>query len=90
MTGRALLIAIGLAIAFSARASENHATTNRLQQQTPDAETTTGLGTQTNQPTTTGLSAHSQRQPTLNNLQSPPQPSPDRRTNKAAPDRDIR
>ena len=81
MTARALLIAIGLAIAFSAQASENHATTNRLQQQeTPDAETTTGLSTQTNQPTTTGLSAHSQRQPTLTNLQSPPQPSPDRRT----------
>jgi hypothetical protein len=76
MTAKPLLVALCLMTAFSAHASENRPTTNRLQQPKPDTTTTTGLNTQTSQPTTTGLSAHSQRRPTQNNLQSPPQPAP--------------
>ena len=75
MTVKSLLAALCLIAAFSARASENQSTSNRLQQPTPDATTTTGLNTQNQQPTTTDLSAHSQRHPTSNNLQNPPQPA---------------
>lgn len=76
MPGKSAIAAILLLAAFSAQASDNQPTTNRLQQPKPDAATTTGLNVQSQQPTTTGLSTHSQRRPTSNNLQSPPQPAP--------------
>jgi len=72
---KSAIAAVLLLAAFSAQASENQPTTNRLQQPNPDTATTTGLNVQRRQPTTTGLATHSQRRPTSNNLQSPPQPA---------------
>jgi len=70
------LMITGLFVGTSAIATENQPTTNRLQQQAPDATTTNSLNKPGGQQTTTGLAAHSRKQPTLNNLQAPPQPAP--------------
>ena len=70
-----LAVACVLAIT-TAHAAENQPTTNRLQQQTPDAPTTNSLNKPEGEQTTTGLAASSRKQPTTNNLQAPPQPAP--------------
>jgi hypothetical protein len=73
MRVRGSLIVAALLTGTAAFAAENQATTNRLQQPTPDAPTTNALNKPPGQQTTTGLADHSRKQPTTNNLQAPPQ-----------------